>query len=183
MVGASAGAAVVCVFDDDATARVEALWRLLADAGLSSSQERLGYRPHLTLALARDASARAVGDAVAGPVAAWSRFPVWLNGLATFAGGPGILYLSTTVSTSLAGLQELVSERVAGLAALHEHSRFWTPHVTLASDLQPEAVWPAMRLVSSHLMPFRAQVVAVEVVRPSPVEVVRRISLRPEAEP
>ena len=74
---------------DDAAAPVAAMWRALAEGGVDDDCLRLGYPPHVTLAVwPEDAPVEHVAAVVDRFGAEWGALPVALAGFGVFPGAP-----------------------------------------------------------------------------------------------
>ena len=122
--------AISLVFDAETAARVEALWRSLAAAGISRDMLELNYPPHVTLIVTDDEAlelpmrqALDNGDAVA--------LAVKLGPVRRFA-GTDITWLAVDGGPALHALHGALADAVP-LEAIRPHYRpgQWVPHMTL----------------------------------------------------
>jgi len=97
--------AVTLRLDEEAAARVRALWALLSAEGFANHAARLGYEPHLTLALLDDASdAARLGQTVSDISADWRALRLSLSAVAAFPAERAALWLAPTVTAPLLDL-------------------------------------------------------------------------------
>ena len=122
--------ALSLVFPDEAVADVRALWRALADAGISRDMLDLGYPPHLTLVVADDdgfedemrlALQAAMGRTVTIRLGGAHRFD-----------GTSVVWLACDGGEALTSLHADIA-RPLPLEAIRPYYRpgQWTPHMTL----------------------------------------------------
>jgi 2'-5' RNA ligase len=161
--------AVTLRLDDDAAARVRVLWDALSAAGFANHAARLGYEPHLTLALLDDpADASRLGETVRTISAEWRTMPLSLSAIAAFATAPATLWLAPTVT---APLLQLHAALCAALPSVHPHYRpaAWIPHVTLSDDVASGALGEGINLVAERFQPFTATLDRLDVLRFRPI--------------
>jgi 2'-5' RNA ligase len=155
--------------DVDASARVRALWDALSAAGFANHAARLGYEPHLTLALLDDAAdAARLGRIVREVTADWHAMRLSLSAVAAFPADPATLWLAPTVTTPLLDLH---ASLCAALPAPHPNYRpgAWIPHITLADDVTSDTVGAAIALVAEQFRAFVAILDGVDLVRFPPI--------------
>jgi len=161
--------AVTLRLDVDAAARVRALWEALSAAGFANRAARLGYEPHLTLALLDDtADAPRLGQIVSDISADWRAMRLSLSAVAAFPTGRATLWLAPTVTAPLLGLH---ADLCAALAAAHPNYRpgAWIPHVTLADDVTSSAIGAGIDLVAQRFQAFTAILDRVDLLRFPPI--------------
>lgn len=161
--------AVTLRLDVDAAARVRALWDALSAAGFANQAARLGYGPHLTLALLDDAAdAARVGQIVREVSADWRAMRLPLSAVAAFPADPATLWLAPTVT---APLLDLHASLCAALPAAHPNYRpgAWIPHVTLAGDVTSDTVGAGIDLIAEQFHAFVAIPDGVDLVRFTPI--------------
>ncbi|MEN3376907.1 MAG: hypothetical protein V7604_2262 [Hyphomicrobiales bacterium] len=80
---------VTLCFDPLSVSAIAKTWEVLATKGIDSDRHRLGYAPHITLAVYPDETPVAPLTATLRQLAAtWSALPVTLNALGTFPSAP-----------------------------------------------------------------------------------------------
>jgi 2'-5' RNA ligase len=158
--------AVTLRFDDDAAARVRGLWDTLSAAGFANHAARLGYEPHLTLALLDDAPR--LGEIVSTISADWRAMPLSLSAVAAFPAVPATLWLAPTIT---APLLKLHAALCSALPLVHPHYQpgAWIPHVTLADDVASDAVGKGINLIAERFHPFTATLDRVDVLSFRPI--------------
>lgn len=115
---------------------VEAMWRVLHERGIDSDRHRLGYPPHVSLAICPDDARRDRLDAALALAKDWTALPVTLSGLGIFVAATSILWVAPAVTA------ELLARHAAILGALegeeidaYYRTGVWVPHITLAESL------------------------------------------------
>jgi 2'-5' RNA ligase len=173
--------AVTLRLDPAAAARVERMWHALADLTGEDDALRLGYPPHLTLAVLPDTvPAPSVEAAVLRMAAAWDVLPVTLAGLAVFPGTPPVLWAAPVPSTSLLARHGMLHAALAPLP-VHPHYRpgGWVPHVTLAAEGRSPAATMLNAALSAWEAPIEGYLGRIEFVRFRPVVVLHGEDLPP----
>jgi hypothetical protein len=162
--------AIAVFFDEHADGEVRALWGALADAGLPSllTLAEGPYPPHVSLVGAESFDGvdwDAVRSAVkVGPPV------VHLDGLGTFPGDEGVLFLRVRPAPELIRLQadvyRAVVDQQVPLGAHYVPGR-WQPHCTLAMGMRDVAQHAAAADVLKGRTTVTASVRAVAVGDPS----------------
>jgi 2'-5' RNA ligase len=162
--------AVTLRLDPVSAARVTALWRGLAAAGLSDLAA-LGYAPHITLAVCGD-GATGLAERVAGVAADWHGLAVNFAAVGVFPGPPAVLWLAPTPDAGLLAYQRALCEALPE-EFLHPHYRHgaWVPHATLAEDLTAAGLAEAVTLVADSWTPFHGHLTQIDLVHFRPVSV------------
>jgi 2'-5' RNA ligase len=161
--------AVTLRLDNDAAARVRVLWDALSADGFANHAAKLGYEPHLTLALLDDsANAPRLGEIVDAISADWRAMPLSLSAVAAFPAVPATLWLAPTIT---APLLKLHAALCTALPLVHPHYQpgTWIPHVTLADDVASDAVGEGINLIAERFHPFTATLDRVDVLSFRPI--------------
>ncbi|EFH09373.1 2'-5' RNA ligase family protein [Teichococcus cervicalis] len=171
--------AVTLPLDDDAADAVRQLWLALAEQAGADDMLRLGYPPHLTLAVLPDtAPATALAEAVSGLAEHWTGLGVTLAGLGVFPGAPPVVWAAPVVTPPLLARHAALHAALRAArpdCLVHEHYRpgAWVPHVTL-SQRSGGAAGPLVEAAGSAWRgPIRAICRRLELVRFPPVAVLR----------
>lgn len=170
--------------DAESAAQVEAIWTAFTQRGISNSARRLGYPPHVTLAVCDDKADQAkLAESVRSRAAAWSSVGVTCAALGVFADPPVTLFLVVTPTQPLLKMQaDLCQALPQEQLHPHYHPGSWLPHVTVADDLQPARVPAAMAAACAAFRPFAATLFQVDLVRFRPVKLLWQAPLdNPEA--
>ncbi len=143
--------AVALRLDGAAAAPIQAMWRALAENGVDDDCLRLGYPPHVTMAVWPDeAPVEPLAAAAERFAAEWDALPLALAGLGVFPGAPAVVWAAPVVTEALLARQAALVAAVPGVPC-HEHFRpgHWVPHVTLGRTDAPgralEALAPLWR--------------------------------------
>jgi 2'-5' RNA ligase len=162
--------AVTLGLDPVAAAAVSGLLVRLADAGVADDILRLGYAPHVTLAVYPEAvGAAALRAAIDG--LSWAAVPVSFPALGVFPGPPWVLWLAPVVTARLLQMQ---AELLATAPAVEPHYRpgAWMPHLTLTEELADgAAAGRALAVLAEEWQPVAGVLERVELVHFRPVEV------------
>jgi 2'-5' RNA ligase len=167
--------------DDSAAASVERIWRVLADHTGDNDVLRLGYAPHITLAVLPDVVSAEVIEEVTFPVAStWDAIPIVLAGLGVFPGTPPVVWAAPIVTESLLARHDAL---LAALAPFRVHPHYlpgaWVPHVTLSQ----QGLSPAGRAIDVAASvwegPINGQLDRIDLVKFHPAYVLRTQALQP----
>jgi 2'-5' RNA ligase len=171
--------AVTLPLDDAAAAEVQRMWRALAEQASADDVIRLGYVPHITLAvLPNTASAAEVEEAAFGVADEWTPLLIVLVGLGVFPGSPPVIWAAPVVTADLLTRHaELYSALARFGVHAHYEPGFWVPHVTLSKEGATSAARAIEAADSAWCGPINAMLERVELVRFRPVEVLRRQAL------
>jgi len=170
--------AITLMLDASSARSVVAMWETLAAGGISEDAVRLGYPPHLTMAVFSDtADAARLLHAARDSAARWNRLPIQLTSLDFFLGPPAVIFLAPVVTPALLTVHtELLTALDNEPTDPHYRSGSWVPHVTLASDLADPAA--AQTTLKPFCLPIDALLETIEVVRFRPVKVLASHRLR-----
>lgn len=123
--------AITLRLDTAADTDVRGIWQAVADAGVGDYMLRLGYPPHLTLALIDEKVPLAVIETAFLALATSSPIALQLGEVRRFEGTP-VIWLAAKGGADLTSLHRML---VASLPedCVHPHYRagVWVPHVTL----------------------------------------------------
>jgi 2'-5' RNA ligase len=162
-------------FDAETEAAVSAVWTALADAGISEDMLRLGYAPHLSLAVLDDEPSQDVVEGALTSLPGYGALSLQLGGVRQFE-GTSIVWLAVDGGAALTDLHtRLLAVLPVNQVRTHYRPNQWVPHVTLqmlgnvdtAMALVAEQ-WPAQVL---------ARAIRLELVRFPPVIVQRSFAL------
>jgi 2'-5' RNA ligase len=173
--------AVTLPLDADAAGHIGRMWRALAEQAGADDAVRLGYRPHISLAVLSDGipirrAERVVSRAAEG----WASFTLVLAGFGVFPTNPPVVWVAPVVT---AGLLERHASLCADLAPLgihpHYHPGSWVPHVTLSKE-GPSLVRSIEVAAASWPGPISARFEEIELVQFRPVTVLQSYRLKPD---
>ena len=138
--------------DDDVVHAVADVWAALETAGIPTlaSHTHRRHRPHVSLVVADDLVPDSVQE-VLGSVPG-RPLPLLLNSPGVFPGG--ILFLTCVPNTALLEEQRRVHDLVAPIATgMRDHCApgAWSPHLTIAYDVDDAQLARALPVVLDHL--------------------------------
>ena len=172
--------AVTLPLDDTATAEMQRILDALSNQGVADDVLRLGYRPHVTLAIMPDTAPVAeVEKATFNVVSEWGKFSMTLAGLGVFPGAPAIIWAAPVVTAMLlAKHAELHSALKPYDVHGHYAPRDWVPHVTLTKEGSASSGKAIDAAASVWRGPFGTMVDRVDLVSFRPVNVIRSEALQ-----
>ncbi len=160
-------------FDPATEAIVRGVWQRIADAGLPSSLDAPGYRPHISLAV-YDIEQFDV-DICQQRAQAFARgvspFTIRLSHLGVFTSWEHVVFLGVAPSTTLLTCHQEVLDLCHILQpTLREYYApgQWTPHVTLAFDLHEEQAQQVLATVREIELPISGMIQALHLVEVTP---------------
>jgi 2'-5' RNA ligase len=130
-------------FDPAAEARVRALWRELADAGLCTLLPDIGARPHLSVSVYDTADPDRLRQAVERVARRSRQFELHLKAVGVFPGGGHAVYLVPTVTLDLLRLHQAFHAEAGPLGIApwpHYLPGSWVPHCTVALEMPAERI-------------------------------------------
>ena len=152
----------------------------LADQAVADDVMRLGYRPHVTLAIMPDTAPVAGIEKATFEVAAkWASFPMTLAGLGIFPGTPAVVWAAPIPTTILLTRHAELYEALTPFG-VHEHYApgAWVPHVTLTKEGSVLAAKSVEVAAGAWRGPIAITIERVELVHFRPVNVLRSEALR-----
>jgi 2'-5' RNA ligase len=161
--------AVTLRLEPAAAAAALRLQQALADSGIADDTLRLGYQPHVTLAVLEDScDEQTLRDSVARVSADWLPVSVDFASLGVFPANPAVVFIAPAPNQALMRVQAALC---AALPALHTHYRpgHWVPHVTLSQELRESG--PAVAALARVWRPFSGTLDRIDLLRFRPVEI------------
>ncbi|MGH6926292.1 MAG: 2'-5' RNA ligase family protein [Propylenella sp.] len=146
--------------------------RLEEVAGLQTVR-RIGDVHHISLGVYDDVSVEQFVDELQRFAETVVPIPIRLAMIGVFPGARSVLYLGPVVTEELLALHRRYHAALAGFAqSCWEHYRreHWVPHVTLALEIEPEALEEAVAAARKHWAPHDARLDAMRFIRFRPVE-------------
>jgi 2'-5' RNA ligase len=171
--------AITLRLDAKAASCVVAMWEELAARGVSDDAIRLGYPPHLTLAVLPDGTDESRLLTTTRQIAArWQALLVSFASIGLFPGERATLFLAPVVTPELLGRHAaLLSSLACEIVDSYYRAGHWVPHVTLASDLAYPIA--AVAMPGPLRLPIAAVLNTLEVLRFRPVQVLASYRLVP----
>jgi len=167
--------AVTLPLDVFAAKRIQRMWHMLAEQTGNDDAIRLGYAPHITLAVLPDtAPVTEIEEAVFRVAGNWTPFSMVLAGLGVFPGASSVIWAAPVVTTGLLASHASLCERLAPFT-VHPHYQpgHWMPHVTLSQEGPSSAARAIEVITSTWDGPICARLERVELVKFQPVEILR----------
>ncbi len=169
--------AITLRFDPVSATTVQEMWRTLAEQGIDTDREQLGYPAHITLAIyPDDAPVDVLGAALDQVTRNWRALPVTLSGFGLFPKPSAILWAAPVVTPVLVARHAAVH---AALTALRVDPHYclnaWVPHVTLSGALSDPG--RALAALLPLWRPLTGLLDQVDLVRYRPVEVLQSLAL------
>ncbi len=165
------------LFDPTTEEAVLDIWRKLRDQGITSSMFDVGAKPHVTIAVWENVDVPRVQEAIGefcqqtGPVAAN------LTYAGSFITSPGVVFLAPTPSRELLDFHRNFHEFLSDFPASSYTPQWWEPHCTVAIDLSPEQVGPAIQVCKSGGKQIRGTFGRIVVIRYPPTEHLKEFEL------
>lgn len=170
--------ALTLCLDSGSASVVEAMWQALHQKGVDSDRYRLGYPPHVTLAICPDDARRDRLDAAIALARVWSALPITLSGLGIFASSPSILWVSPAVTAELLARHQTVLDAIDGEEIDPYYRKdVWVPHITLAESLADPV--PALTAVLPLWRPVNGYLDRIDLIQFRPVDVLGSFALKP----
>ncbi|RJO69234.1 2'-5' RNA ligase family protein [Nocardia panacis] len=140
---------VELLVDETAEAEIRRQWRLLAEAGIPSLNDRTieTHRPHITVAVARQIWPRIDQELERYT---FRPFPIRLGGVLVFGARNPILVRLIVPSEQLLAAQRRIFGIVAPCPGVptNLHPDAWTPHITLARRVPSQQLGEAVHAVA-----------------------------------
>jgi len=162
--------AVELTLDVEAGTAVRHLWHAVADAGVADFMLRSGAAPHVTLAVYDDLDVEAYVTRLGAFAAATAPQPVRFASLGVFPNS-GVVFLAPLVTPALLAVHARFHAEFAppGASWAHYLPGQWVPHCTLAMELAPDAIAPAVEVCRHAALPLAGRLVEVGVIEFRPV--------------
>ena|SRR5882672_1655486 len=169
---APTGYAVQLYFDAGLEAALLAVRKSLTKAGVTPTLQRLGDRPHVSLAVMEDVDVRICLPALERVAGAQPDFAAGLAAFGTFASAQGVVYLSPTPSRRLLTLHQRICRELRDIGArVHEHyvPGNWMPHATVGLDLPRVEVSTALSWLQANFKPLSGRFSSLGLIKFRPV--------------
>lgn len=156
-------------FDEGTEVAIHDVWRDLAESEISAKFHEGPYRPHVTLSIYADLDVEAFSEVLRSYAGSRTQFPITFGSLGAFPGSTGALFLAPRPTPRLLETQQEVSSLLAkhgsGTTQPYYKPGTWTPHCTLAMDLEPEELSRAFDLCQRHKKPIEGVVNRVGIIK------------------
>ena len=175
--------AVSLLFNAGVADAISAHWRRLADADISRSMLDVGFPPHVTLTVYDTLRTDVATTALDRVFENLDRMAVTLTGVTTFGAGSGVLYAALSPSPDLMRLQAIVAAAIDEACRPHYQAGNWTPHCTLATDVDDTSLDRAKTILERDWRPLAGVFEAATLVEFVPVTGIKRWTLARPARP
>jgi hypothetical protein len=175
------GYAVQLYFDAGLEASLLEVRSALTKAGVTPTLERLGDRPHVSLAVLDDVPVQQCIAMLEQFAKAQTVFPASIAAFGAFPTSPGFVYLSPSPNAELLGAHRKMHRVLAELGAVvHEHyiPESWIPHSTVGFELSHEEVAIALSWLRANFRPVDGVFASVGVIEFRPVKQLAVFDLR-----
>jgi len=163
--------AITLCFDEVSASAIRDMWKALADEDIDADRHRIGYSPHITLAVyPDDAPVEAIWAALKEVAVDWQALPVAIGGFGIFPGPDPVLWAAPVVTRELLSRQIAVHAALPGLQA-HPHylPDAWVPHVTLSDGLRDPG--RALSVLMRRWQPIQGTLNRLDLLRFRPAEI------------
>lgn len=175
------GYAVQLYFDAKLESSLTRTRSALAAAGVTPTLERLGDRPHVSLAVLEDVSVRRCIVAVETFAQTQRPFPATFAAFGAFPTSQGVVYLTPTPTAALLEAQRRMHRLLSELGAkVHEHylPESWIPHATIGFELSNDEVALALSWLHGNFKPLAGAYGSIGLIEFAPVKRLAAFELR-----
>jgi hypothetical protein len=176
------GYAVQLYFDSKLEGTLLEVRSALTKAGVTPTLERLGDRPHVSLAVLEQAPVQRCIDVVRRFAETQSAFHASFAAFGAFPTSPGVVYLTPTPSAALLDAHRRMHLQLSELgASIHEHYMpdGWIPHSTIGFELSSKEVAIALSWLHGNFKPLDGTYSSIGVIEFPPVKQLDTFALRP----
>ena len=175
------GYAVQLYFDAKLEASLTRTRSALTAAGVTPTLERLGDRPHVSLAVLEDVPVQPCIAAIEGFAETHRPFPASFAAFGAFPTAQGVVYLTPTPTVALLEAQRRMHRLLSELGAkVHEHylPESWIPHSTVGFELSAAEVAIALSWLHGNFKPLAGTYSSIGVIEFLPVKRLAAFELR-----
>ena len=153
--------AVELFFDTQAEGQICDAWKVIQEAGISSSLLDAGYRPHVSLGVCNRIDSSAFEGELSTFAECVAPFPLSLSSAGIFPGVQGVIFLGITVTDRLldvhAAFHRIFKKHAQEQSEYYAVGK-WVPHCTLAFDLSERQIAEAVSICRGIPLPISAEV-------------------------
>ncbi len=174
------GIAIELYFDQESEEQIRLIRDTLFEHGIPGILDRIGERPHITLAVLPEVQIEMLLPMVESLAAETGPFPIGLSAIGTFPTFENVLYLAPPPTTRLLQIHETFHNRLVQAdfpVARYYHPEKWVPHCTLDMEIPNAFFVAAIELCKRHFKPFEGHIQEIGIVRFRPVEVISQFPL------
>ena len=163
--------AVELFFDTHADNQICNAWKVIQKAGINSSLQDAGYRPHVSLGVCNRIESSAFEVELSTFAASVAPFPMSLSNVGIFPGVQGVIYLGVTVTEQLlnvhAAFHQIFKKHAQEQSDYYAVGK-WVPHCTLAFGLSDRQIAEAVSIYRSMPLPILTEVKEIGLMEVSP---------------
>lgn len=163
---------------NDSGQAITRLWDEASEFEAAPSMQRLGYAPHITLAVYEAIDPKVLMDSMTAIFAGASSLVLRFDRIRVFDGEKPVLWAAPKTAGALeewaGALHDLVDP---DLCHHHYRPRAWRPHCTLATDVRPEYAEAARDFARRRLSPFDVTFDFADCVEFPPVRILGSLNL------
>jgi 2'-5' RNA ligase len=175
------GYAVQLYFDAGLEASLTRVRSALAAAGVTPTLERLGDRPHVSLAVLEDMPVQRCVATVEKFAETQRPFPATFAAFGAFPTTQGVVYLTPTPAAALLEAQRRMHRLLSELGAkVHEHylPDTWIPHSTIGFELSNDEVALALSWLHGNFKALAGTYSSIGLIEFVPVKRLATFELR-----
>ena len=175
------GYAVHLYFDSELESAFLKARTALTTAGVTPTLDRLGDRPHVSLAVMDVANAGKCIAVVQDFAHQTARMPTGLDAFGSFPTAQGVVYLSPDPTSALFDAHRQICERLEGTGTqIHKYylPDNWVPHATIGFELPHAEVQLALGWLQANFKPLRGEFASIGLVEFPPVTELASFPLR-----
>ena len=175
------GYAVQLYFDAGLESSLTGVRSALTAAGVTPTLERLGDRPHVSLAVQEDVPVQRCIAAVEKFAETQRPFPASFAAFGAFPTAQGVVYLTPTPAAALLEAQRRMHRLLFELGVkVHEHylPDRWIPHSTIGFELSSEEVALALSWLHGNFKPLAGTYSSIGLIEFVPVKRLATFELR-----
>jgi 2'-5' RNA ligase len=164
--------AVHLFFDANIEAVVKAAWKELADGQIAPYMFGSANRPHFTLAIYQELELQECEQRLQSFATTQDPLPVEFQYLGIFPNAPAAVFLGAPVTVPLLSLHAQLHDALRPVAVDPDAYYLpgnWVPHCTLALDLEPERITPALEIARRLSLPLKGLIEEIGVDELQPV--------------
>ena len=164
--------AVHLFFDENTETKINQIWKKLADTGIAPYLHQSANRPHITLAVYQQLDPAACQTLLRSIAAEQPPLPLSFQYIGIFP-TPGAVFAGPTVADTLLNLHRRTHETLQPISAdptPYYVPGQWVPHCTLAMELTPELLTPAVEISLELSLPLEGKITKIGCTEQPPVK-------------
>jgi 2'-5' RNA ligase len=155
------------------------MWRTLFEKGIDTDYRRIGYPPHITIAIYPDVTPEDVLRAAADKLSRrWKELPFTLSGFGIFPEPSATIWAAPVVTEALLARHADLHAALPGLMTdPHHQPGAWMPHITLSGPIRDLPA--ALKALLPLWQPINGVLDRLDLVHFPPVAVLQSYDLSP----